>query len=271
MRLRQLFSAVALLWGACQVRPDTDPAILRLGSETVRVSEYDRHIETLARRGHEVNDSLREALLEPFLEERVLVLEARRRGLMENATTPEAERVAVEGLLARALPQSTVTDEEIRSFFEGQPERFQRPATVKLSQILVPTENEARDVRRRLQRDPKSFEILARSRSRSPEASAGGLMGVFEAGQLPVELEQAAFALPTGGTSDVVASPLGFHVLRVDARTEPYQEALEASAERIRTELTRQKRDQAVRAYVQKLLAEAEVNHEIARKVARTP
>ena len=45
-------------------------------------------------------------------------------------------------------------------------------------------------------------------------------MGTFARGQLPAELEAAAFALPAGGTSDIVATSLGYHVLRVEARQE---------------------------------------------------
>jgi len=52
-------------------------------------------------------------------------------------------------------------------------------------QILVPSENEARDVRRRLSRDPKSFEQLARTLSRAPDASTGGLMGRSRAASYP--------------------------------------------------------------------------------------
>src|SRR5206468_2067988 len=86
------------------------------------------------------------------------------------------------------------------------------PETVTLRQILVPTLNEAREVRRRLGRTPKDFESIARQASKAPEAANGGLMGTFARGQLPAELEAAAFALPAGGTSDIVETSLGYHV-----------------------------------------------------------
>ena len=68
-----------------------------------------------------------------------------------------------------------------------------------LRQILVPTETEARDVRRRLQKDPKSFEALARARSKAPEAAAGGLMGTFSRGQLPPTWRPPPSPCPRGG------------------------------------------------------------------------
>ena len=54
------------------------------------------------------------------------------------------------------------------AYYESHPAEFETGETVTLRQILVPTENEARDVRRRLQKDQKSFEALARARSKAP-------------------------------------------------------------------------------------------------------
>ena len=74
--------------------------------------------------------------------------------------------------------------------------------------------------------------MLAQTVSRGPEASAGGLMGTFARGQLPPELEAAAFALEAGATSDVVQTPLGYHVLRLDSRQPARPSSLEESPRR---------------------------------------
>src|SRR4029453_5552987 len=111
---------------------------------------------------------------------------------------------AVQTLVANEVLQGVnVDDAAVRAYFESHPGEFDAPVTVSLRQILVAPENEARDVRRRLSKDPKSFDGLARALSRGPEASQGGFMGVFSRGQLPPELEQATFGLAAGGLSDV--------------------------------------------------------------------
>jgi peptidyl-prolyl cis-trans isomerase C len=127
---------------------------------------------------------------------------------------------------------------------------------------VVHTSNEARDVRRRLQRQPRTFAALARDLSSSPEASHGGLMGRFSRGQLPAELETAAFGLRPGEVSSPVQTPLGYHVLRLDAREPAHEPALEECRERLRAQLSRQNADRRIRAYVAGLLARAKVNHE---------
>lgn len=249
---------------ACRAASQADPVILSLGAESVRRSDFERHLHTLeARSADNVDPAVRRALLEPFLEERVLVLEARGRGLLRPGVSPEAEVLAVRHMLeAEVLSGLEVREEEIDAFYANHPQDFSLPESVVLRQILVPTEGEARDVVRRLQKEPRSFPTLAQSRSHSPEASRGGLMGRFARGQLPPELDEAAFGLPVGTTSGIVATPLGYHVLRVDERQPSRQRRLEECRDEIRTRLGREKSELATRQFVRELLARAKVNHE---------
>jgi peptidyl-prolyl cis-trans isomerase C len=256
--------AVLLALACTRIRSTNgDPVVLSLGSDAVRRSEFERHVAALEKSGGApLQPDVRRALLQPFLEERVVVLEARRRGLVAAGASSEDERRAVQRLLAgEAMRGIEVTDAEIGAYFQAHPDEFRQPERVAVRQILVPTRNEARDVRRRVLKDTTSFDVIARSRSRSPEASTGGMLGVFERGQLPRELDAAAFALAAGETSDVVETPLGFHVLRVEAREPERQLPLEECRARIRERLLRDKSDQSVRAFVRGLLAQAKVDH----------
>ena len=103
--------------------------------------------------------------------------------------------------------------------------------------------------------------------SRGPGGRGGRAHGRrSRAGELPPELEAAAFALAAGETSDVVETPLGYHVLRVDARR-PARAADPGGvrATRSATQLLAQKRrGEAEREFVAGLLARAKVNHEAA-------
>jgi parvulin-like peptidyl-prolyl isomerase len=256
--------AAAVLGLACRERPAADPVILELGELSVRRSAFDAHLEALRSRGLEGAEqpAVLRGVLEAFLEERVLVLEARRRGLLSADATPEQEQAGARALLTEAGSRVTVGDAEIAAYYEAHRSELAQPEEVTLRQILVPTLNEARDARRRLARDPRSFEALAQTRSRGPEASAGGLMGTFTHGELPVELEAAAFALSAGATSDPVESPLGYHVLRVDGRAPARERSLDECREEIRRTLLRDRSDAAGKRLVQTLLGRAKVNHE---------
>lgn len=229
----------------------------------VRRSDFDRHVAGLeARGGAALEPAVRQALLQPYLEERVLVMEARSRGLLGPVASPEQEREAVQKLLAEEVVGAVeVTEAEVERYFQEHTQTFRVPERVTLRQILVPTKNEARDMRRRVQKDSRTFDVLARTRSRSPEASTGGLMGVFSRGELPAELESAAFTLAPGETSEVVETSLGYHVLRVEERQAARDLPLEECRGRIHALLSGEKSDRGVREFVQDLLARAEVNH----------
>jgi parvulin-like peptidyl-prolyl isomerase len=238
--------------------------ILSLGDHVVRKSEFDAHLAAVAARGGApLAPEVRQALLEPFLEERVLVLQARAEGLCGEGATPAQEQEATQRVLqTKALADLQVTPQEIAAYYENNAQSLGRPETVTVRQIIVPTSNQARDLRRRLQKDPKQFEALAQTQSRAPEASQGGLMGTFARGQLPAELEKAVFELAPGVPSEVVVSPLGHHVLRVDARQAAHQPTLEESREEIRKLLLQRKTESRVQEFVRSLLARAKVNHE---------
>lgn len=257
--------------GSCRDSRPADPVILAMGDDVVRRSEFDKHVAALEAAGEDVlAPEVRRALLDSYLEERVLVLEARARGLLAPGAGPEEERRGVQRLLAEtALAGLEVSDDEIASYYGEHRAEFERPETVTVRQILVSTLNEARDVRRRLQKEPRSFEVLARTLSRGPEAGQGGLMGAFARGQLPAELERASFALPPGGTSGIVETSLGFHVLRVEAREPARALGLEEAQGRIREILLRVKSDREVRQFVSDLMARAKVNHAAAQTAAR--
>ena len=261
-----------VLLASCREPAPTDPVILALDEQVVRRSDFERHVAELEARGGEaLAPNVRQALLDPFLEERIVVLEARSRGLVAAGESADREREAVQGLLRQEVQAKVeVTDAEVVTYYRAHLDELREPERVTLRQILVPTSNEARDVRRRLSKDPKSFDVLARTMSRALEASAGGLMGVFSKGQLPPELEAAAFALPAGGTSEVIETSLGYHVVRVEAREAAREPTLAEARGKIRAQLSRRKADQVVRQFVLGLMARAKVNHEAANARRRT-
>jgi hypothetical protein len=238
-----------------------DPVILSLGEQEVRRSDFERHVAELeAQGGSALSPEVKEAVLGPWLEERVQVLEARHRGMLGKEASADDERRAIQKLVS-PLSGVAVSDDEIAAYYQEHPEEFRVPETVTLYQILVSSLNEARDVRRRLAKEPRSFEVQARERSKGPEAEKGGLMGTFARGELPTELEEAAFTLAPGKLSEIVETSLGYHVLRVDAQQPAREETLPEASGRIRTTLQRQKADQRVRQFVSDLMAKAKVNH----------
>ena len=74
-----------------------------------------------------------------------------------------------------------------------------------------------------------SFETLAQQISQDPaSARLGGDLGYFRRGDMVAPFENAAFALEPGEVSDVVETPMGLHLIRVDDRRTPGFEQIAA-------------------------------------------
>jgi parvulin-like peptidyl-prolyl isomerase len=65
----------------------------------------------------------------------------------------------------------------------------------------------------------ENFEALAKEYSTDPGSKeSGGDLGWFGKGRMVPEFEKAAFALQPGQVSEIVESPFGFHIIKVEGR-----------------------------------------------------
>lgn len=108
-----------------------------------------------------------------------------------------------------------VSKKEIRDHYNKNVDEYRKKAEVMLHQILVKNKDEAVRIRSILNNYPGRFEELARQYSISMEKDKGGLMGYFEEGTLPKDMEKVVFSLNVNAISPVVDSIYGFHIFKV--------------------------------------------------------
>jgi parvulin-like peptidyl-prolyl isomerase len=141
--------------------------------------------------------------------------------------------------LLELTPELDVPESEVALRLEE--ERAQQGATtrVEVRQIVVSDPTKARRLLREL-REGAEFEALAREHSLGPEAKNGGLLPPFAPAELP-EAFDVAFKLRKGELSDVVESPHGFHIFRLERRIEEPPLDPEAHREKVREELRQER------------------------------
>jgi len=146
-----------------------------------------------------------------------------------------------------------VSDKEIRDYYNQNLEEFRKKPEVFLYQILTKDKETALRIRGRLDNNPQQFEEIARKESISIEAPKGGLMGYFEEGTLPKDMEQVVFSLQPNSISPVVESSYGFHIFKVTQKKRGRLLYIDKVKDEIKQKLTAKK----LRAAYEEFLAKA--------------
>lgn len=179
----------------------------------------------------------------------------------ERYMTEEKIRIAYIEINEEDFLDDVEVDEAVISErYEAQKQRFITPARRKVSHILIELAEDASDEEmqaadKRMQEvigkleSGSSFSELAREYSEDPGSSeSGGDLGWVDKGMMVPEFEQAMLALnEVGQVSEVVRSPFGLHLIRLNAY-EP-ETGLELSEARPELEAEYRK-EQAERRYL---------------------
>lgn len=121
----------------------------------------------------------------------------------------------------------TVGDSETKRYYETHRDRFAFPEEYTLSQIFIQSRSsdEVAEARAKAQKamdelkHGEKFADVAARYSDGPDASQGGRLGLVRQGELLPAIERAIAALPPGGTSDIIQSRDGFHIIRVEEKS----------------------------------------------------
>lgn len=159
----------------------------------------------------------------------------------ERFKEPEKRKLAMVLLKADSyLPDVTVSQDEVNQYYDENASNYHKQAEVKARHILLTVEEdapaaqvenvraEAEKIRQEAKQKDADFAELARKYSQDPEAAKGGDLGYFTRDRMLPAIADAAFALEAGEISDLVRTPYGFHIIKVEdvrpERTIPLEE-----------------------------------------------
>lgn len=165
----------------------------------------------------------------------------------------------------------SVSVEEARAFYDGNPGNFTQQEQVHGRHILITVpdaadeaaEEDARQridaVARRIQ-GGDDFAVVAREESEDPgSGQRGGDLGFFRPGQMVSPFDSVAFALPTGVLSDPVRTRYGYHLIEILQKQEPRLVPFEEIDSRLVDGLLAQKTQEEVEALVESLRKKAKI------------
>jgi len=152
------------------------------------------------------------------------------------------------------LSRVEVKDDEVAEYYAlHKDDKFTEPEQVRARHILVKTAADAgADAKAAARKKAEEllakvkagadFAALAKERSEDAGSAAnGGDLGLFTRGRMTPAFEEAAFALQGGGLSDVVETPFGFHVIKVEEHRPGGAKPLETVHDEIADTLKRER------------------------------
>jgi len=200
-----------------------------------------------------------DAEFERMLAQEGLTLESFKLRLLEMYAPEEVLRYEVSNRIS-------VSDQEIDTYYQEHPEQFAIEDEVTVREIVLLADTDAKKDARLPEaeqiveraRAGEDFASLAREFSEAGSKAEGGLLGELKRGDLSSQLEAVAFTLEERQISDPIPTPYGFHILMVEERTVGEKMLLEDSREQLRVFLENQKYEVDLKAFRDKMRAEAE-------------
>lgn len=244
--------------------------LARVGERTITVSEFGEKFNTLPpeRRQGATSEEQKEKALERLVEITLFALEARAEEIDREESVERTILDIVDSILAREyynreiLSRTTVTEDEIKNYYDSHPDEFRDPETVKARHILVGVEpdasqedwdtalKKARDLKKEID-NGANFEKLAREKSDDARTKRkGGALrtgGAFGSGYLTMEsmpegFPDIVFSLKAGEISDPVKSAEGYHIIKVETKRPERIRTLDQVKGTLKRKLTEEKR-----------------------------
>tara|TARA_B100000925_G_scaffold27140_2_gene18184 strand:+ start:3702 stop:4523 length:822 start_codon:yes stop_codon:yes gene_type:complete len=165
--------------------------------------------------------------------------------------------------LEEKLSEIKITDKEIKSYFNSNPEYRTSHILLRIKvnpngDELLAASDVAKDIYRKLKKDPTKFESLANKHSQSPNAEVGGDVGFQPSVNLAPEYYQAIKGKPVGYISKPTLTQYGLHIIKVtDIRK--YKEINKTAYQKI---VYDSKRDQILEKYFSGLRKNATIKIE---------
>jgi len=162
-----------------------------------------------------------------------------------------------------------ISKDDEHLFYEQHKPDLARPEEVKLSEILVSTEQAGNDEQKIAAAQAKAddllkqikaganFDEIAKKESQGPSAAQGGDLGFFEHGKLAKQLEDLTFGMKKDDVSNVIRTKQGFVILKVTEHQNAGVPSYTEVEPRLQEAVYMQRLQPALREYLKKLREEA--------------
>ncbi len=249
------------------------PVVLKVNDKAYSAADLEREIGQEIRRGSPGLQAFlagkdgQKQFVDRLLRQELLVQEAEKRKLGDKPDVADQVTAFRRQLLIRSLLQDEigdkvkVEDKDVQEYFNSHPDEFSGDQ-VHVRHILVPTEDEAKQILDRLAKN-EPFEELAKKYSRDTQtAQQGGELNYFTREQMVPEFAKAAFALKPGELGGPVKTAFGYHVIKMIDRKKGQPMTFDQVKDQLRQRLLEERQNARFTAWVAELEKSAKVTRD---------
>lgn len=222
-----LIVSVMLAFFACAKKEEQKgPFLAKVGKVKITQADLERELKNLPDFAQKIFEESggKEKFLDELVKKELLYQEALKKGLDKDAEylrkLEEFKKISLIGqLLKKEVESKTkVTEQEVKNYYDTHKEVFSPFSQIRVSLILVKTEEEAKNILERLKKG-EDFAKLAMKSSIDPgSAKSGGDLGFLSKGQMTPELEAVAVRLKTGEISEPLKTKFGYQIIKVTGK-----------------------------------------------------
>lgn len=193
---------------------EDDAVVARVNGTDIRASDLAIAEEEIgAQMPQQAAGEGRRDFLVAYVSDMILVAQAAERQKLADSADFKRRLAYLRNklLMETALTNETkaaVTDEAMRKVYDDAMKQFTGQQEVRARHILVPTEDEAKEVVAELKKG-SDFAELAKQKSKDTSAAQGGDLDYFTKDQMVPEFAETAFKLDKGQVSDPVKTQFG--------------------------------------------------------------
>jgi peptidyl-prolyl cis-trans isomerase C len=227
----------ALAAGPAAGAKDSNPVVAIVGPYKIRMSDLQTDLQSAPAQAQQLPpDQLYQMLLSQEVDRKAVLVAALKEGLEKDPTVAaqmqDAANIKLENAYVQHKVLSQVSDAAIEAEYNKDYANKPGPEQVQAKQILVQTEQAAKDIITQLNQGA-DFATLAQKDSIDPGAKNGGELGWFAQGEMVPAFANAAFALKPGEyTKTPVQTQFGWHVILCEGkRTAPTPKLADVQAQ----------------------------------------
>jgi peptidyl-prolyl cis-trans isomerase C len=252
-----------------------DALVAKIGEKNITLSDFNKILNFYDPERLKVidkNPQVKEQLLQQMVQALVVSRVAKQNGfdakpdIKEQLELLNNSFLANEYLKREVVQKITVSDNEVKTYYDTHKDEFKTPEMVRARHILFLVEASATDEAKKKVYEKavetlkkikggEDFAKLASELSDDPGSKPkGGDLGFVARGKTVKPFEDALFSLKPGEVSGVIETKFGYHIIKAEERKDASEESFDDAKEKIRQKITQERIKSAVTEFIDKAM-----------------